>query len=326
MKNHLFSIFVALVLAFSPFTGCTTKSQDAPTLNELLINRERIDFAGSIKQHNGEIYAAGYLCLPEWKPIPGASQYSGMLIVGDYAYYIRPKGSAEHPTELCRSDLNGENETVITDNVFSYAPLYAIENKIIYETYNYEKIDDVGHFWPGVMMYYDTETSQIKNLSDERFVLFSCDDEFVYYTKFIGYMYSYKNMGDIWRIRWDGTKKELVEGLVAPDINNNFLSDDMFASNTIVYEGWAYSGDESGIYKKNMFNNAIIKLADLSPGLWKGSLFFYNVVVDYVYFRGLFYVNDHDYDYYPGFGNAKLFRLPLVGGDMEYLNISWTEI
>ena len=343
MKNQLLNILIALFLTFSTFTGCTTKTPDdlkesqitddaelfaIPTMEELLINRDKIEFCTNIKQRNGKVYASGYLCLPEWNPIPGATQYSrGMVVVGDYAYYIRPKSSDEHPTELFRSDLNGENEIIITDNAFSYGSLYAIDNKIIYETYNYEQIDGVGHMHPGVMMYYDTATSQIKNLSDNRFVLFSYDDEFVYFTKFVEYMYNYKNIGDIWRVKWDGTGEKLLEGLIAPDMNNNFLlTDDGFPSNTIVYEGWAYSGDQSGIYKKNISDGEIIKLADLSPGIYKGRLFFYDAVDDYIYFRGLFYANEHEYDYYPGFGNAKLFRLHLDGGDMEYLNISWTEV
>ena len=352
-KSILFSMGLVLLLMLMLAENAAATN----ILPELLANSRKIATLNHIVEHDGQIYASGFLCKPEWNPVPGVNIYTGgFAVVGDALIYKRPQGTGAFPTELYRSDLRGGGETVITDDADSYGGVWVVENRVVYasmtETPDYEYVC-TGVFW------YDVNASKstrlLKDLSsDETFSLLSFDDEFVYYRL--------SPTGGVRRIRWDGSgdealksrgenfpRDETLGGMEFPvglykvedrfyycfNIETSIVSRYRYVASgeyssgscgigfdtslLAMKDGFAYYGNQSGVYKWEMdmgeeFKHA--RLAPLAPGV-QGMSFGEGIIVgDDLYFSA-------HYDGGEDAANTRLYKVPLNGGQMEYQNVEW---
>ena len=348
-KIKFTGLTLLLILMFAGLSAISDNAVSGQVKNilpKLLINSEKITTLNLIAEHGGKVYAAGFLRIPGWNPVPGVSIYTGgFAIIGDSIIYKRPFGTGSFPAELYRSNLKGGAETVITRDIDSSGSVWAAGNRIIYAGLT-EK-PDYGPICSGVF-WYDVKTSKITRLlggmsEDEFFSLVSFDDDFVYYQK--------KPSKDVWRISWNGTKHEVLKGVIFPEdfhkvegeyyycslidydtnktkISRYSISDGkpkgaytIDATSLIALKGgWAYFGNETGIYKTNMNTGKKVKLADLPPnvrGWFFGFLFGEGAIIgDSIYFSAYYEEEDNSQ-------NTRLYKVPIDGGKMEYQNAEW---
>ena len=319
---------------------------------ELLNNFTKVDCFGHVKQYDGTVYASEFICIPEWTAVSGSmSLLSYMAVVGDYIYYIKYDATGVDVGSLWRSDLDGGNLIEIANNICAYTPKFIAEGKIIYGAVEEELVTE--HFDNSSYQYlsyehqgtfsYCTNTSQTVRLSDDAFYWLSYDEEYIYYQM--------QDAKDIWRVRWNGTYREVMDELILPYrvmfvegeyfytldgdsfwnysvinrySNNN--SNESDSSYTIpdglwfltLHDEWAYFGGEEGIIKVNMDAGNTVKLADLPSGYTIPVPVFRTLIGDYL-FISIFFDMDEDWEY------IRLYKLPLTGGVMEYQNVKWYE-
>ena len=250
-------------------------------LSKLLINSGKFIRLQDIVEYGGQVYATKNLspCIPGCNPVPG---YGEFAIIGDVIIYEDKEGF-ESPSELGRMDLQGNNRILIADDV-SKGSVRIAGDRIVYLTRNFDW-ETTGVFW------YDLKTSKITRLLNEQDCkefdsVVSFDDDFVYYKTDWN--------SDVSRVRWDGTKAEVLQGIKMPenlykvegeyyyclssDWDNSTAEISRYAINggkpegkyTIsakdikhIVDGWAYFGNKTGIHKINLNDGTIIKLADL---------------------------------------------------------------
>jgi hypothetical protein len=312
-------------------------SQEA-LLQRLTKNKGKEKSLELIAVHDGRVYsqlAWGSLSERGWQYVRGCE---GLVIIGNSIIFMAK--NEEHTKELYRTDLQGGNETLIYSGI-DYNYVWIMGDRIIFRTEN--EVSDDNVTFKSVFCY-DPATSVTTRLSketiDEYFVVpISFDDNYVYYAKM--------SSGNDWRVRWDGTSDEelpfqlmrthLVEGDVyyavsygefadAPigiekfPINNNGQYGAFYIDHgwlIRIENGWAYYGYETGVFKMSMNNGDKVKLADLAPGeTWHALGFKTSCIIgDDLYFNTE--IADNQY------GSYKLYKVPLNGGEMEFLDVAW---
>ena len=347
-KNRIRLAGLALLVVLA-FVGRAETSDDI--FSRLINNRGKSASFTHIAEHGGQVYASGFMSIPGWNPVHGVDTYNGgFAIVGDVIIYQRPQGTDPFPTELYRSDLRGGNETVIAGDVLSYGGVWAAGNRIIFasitETPDYD-IESNGVYW------YDVKTSQTTRLLPDlhdafSFSFVSFDEDFVYF--------KISPAMEIWRVSWDGSHAEILNGVLFPDdfykvegkyyycesidydadateISRYSVKDGKKAGSYTVdatgliaiKDGWAYFGNETGIYKINTNTGETFKLADLAPNVygWSFGGFEENSVIGgNLYFSACFADVDFEKE---GVHTNGLFKVQLNGGRMEYQNVGWFE-
>ena len=304
---------------------------------ELLANSAKIKEFGHIQQYKGETYACSYLSLPQWNAVAG-SYMDSMAVINGYLYYTSLGGTGEISSPLYRSDLAGNGEDVIINPVDSWG-LYYVDNKIIYSSSN----EETGS---GATYCYDTITSSTVRLFEYDSLhpeVVSCDDDFIYYQK---------EQLSIWRISWDGSRNEAFSDWSLPpfihtvdekyfyvtDKGNYFVrgisrysvsGNNKNASYSLpfgvffltIHDGLVYFSGDSGIYKVDMDTKQEVKLSDF-PSECDGFGDFLAIVDDalFVTIWVETYEEHEDVDW-----NAKLYKAPLAGGEMEDMNKKWYE-
>lgn len=305
-------------------------------IQELIRNLAKIERFSSIKQYNGNVYSIESLALPEWMSISMPGALNNSIVIIDGSIFVAGGVEGSHvPYFLYRFDLHSGGITLITN--YSIWNIYVVENKIIYSA-SYDEYSE-----PFGMFSYDIATSNTIKLSDNYFTWLSYDDEFIYYHE--GYE------GNLWRVRWDGSQNEEVYDLEIPydiftidgdyfyiryldifywktvgisrySINNikereNYYSIPEDMNNFLtIYKGWAYLGGDAGIYKMDMNNGELIKLADLSPEIRYGLVYLIDIIDDDLFIGAHVEVEGE-------FENTRMYKVSINGGEMEYQNIKW---
>jgi TRAP-type C4-dicarboxylate transport system substrate-binding protein len=325
---------------------------------ELLANFAKIDQFGKIKQYNGKIYASSFLCMPEWSSVP-LTYLDRMAVIADHIYCISPAAGDDFPTALYRTDLQGGDITVIANNALSHGVLFAMDDKIVYQAvYYYQDEELINRHYDLGMFCYDANTSNTVKLTDDFFYYFLYDDEFVYYQK-----EDRDKSDTVWRVRWDGGQLERVAGLKVPigmgiveseyyyilehehsysgyyssmyrdgvavisrySINGNEKlnsypindrDDDSTFHFMTICNGCAYLSNHEGIYKMDVNTGEKKKIADLPEGSAYGTVTFFAAVEDVLYIAVYF-------DAVEWSETARLYKVSVNGGDMEFLNKTW---
>jgi hypothetical protein len=270
------------------------------------------------------------------------------ISVGHYTFAIAENAviytisdGFEYPDELQCSDLKGNNVKVIHKDVNQYR-VWIFGNKIVYAGKNEQSGEHDQLFC------YDVKSAKSTFLCQTRANhVVSCDDNYVYYVT------DASNV--VGRIRWNGTGEEYLENVPFPEDLYKVEDETYYCvttdydfetgtgtTNVSVYsiesnqqeskytldasglitlkEGYAYYGNKTGIYKLNLFTDQTIWLADIDPKL-PGTLTGAGGSVGYVYDDYLYF--DANYEEDEVFVMARLYKMPLSGGKMEYLNNEW---
>ena len=310
----------------------------------LVTNGGKITTLKHIVQKGGQVYASGFLCKPEWTPVPGVNIYTGgFAVMGDAFIFTRPQGTGGFPTELYRSDLRGGRETAIARDLDSDGGVWVVGTRIVYATL---ADTDTGYQRTGVFWYNVKEsksTRLLNALSDEdSFSLLSADNDHVYYRL---------NPTDApRRVRWDGTGDEAVRGLEFPfglyavegqhyycasvdysedkTMLSRYSIEDGAMTGTYfidaggilaLKDGFVYYGNKGGLFKMDMNSGQTTLLAPLAPKMpaW-GFGFLHGGGVSIgndLYFSASYEGSDS--------ANTRLYKVPLSGGTMEYLGVEW---
>ena len=304
-------------------------------LPTLLRNRAKMTLLSNIVESGGKVYT--YFD----ENVPSEWIYTGQYkfaVVENTVIYTSSDGF-EYPTELHCSDLKGNNVKVINNDINQYY-VWIYGNKVIYaaknQSYEHNKL-----------FCYDVKTSKSTFLCETwAYNVVSCDNDYVYYKT--------DTPTVVGRIRWDGTDEEYLEGVTFPEnvykVENEHYycvtSDYDFetgtgTTNVSVYsiennqqegkytlnvnqlitikEGFAYYGNKTGIYGINLLTDQTIWLAYIDTEL-PGNLTGTGFAVGYVYNGYLYFDANYEDD---GFVMARLYKAPLIGGNMEYLNNEW---
>jgi len=355
MKKRLFlaATVALIILASSCGQNSTTKSNaeqpalpesktatetEAPAnniLSALLRNRAKMKSLSNIVESGGKVYTYFDENVPsEWIC---TGEYS-FAVVGNTMIYTSSDGF-EYPTGLHCSDLKSKNVKIIHPDINSYY-VWIFGDKIVYAakgpSNEYNKL-----------FCFDVKTSKSTFLCDAwAYNVVSCNDDFVYYKT--------DTPNVVGRIRWDGTGEEYLEGVPFPEdlyiveddtyycvtsdydfetgtgttsvsvysINNNKQEEKYtLSANQLITlkEGYAYYGNKSGIYKINLFTDQTIWIAEIDPEL-PGTLTGAGIATGYVYGDYLYFDVNYEDD---GSVMARLYKAPLIGGKMEYLNQEW---
>ena len=355
MKKNPFITATAawLILAASCGQNSTTKSNaeqpalsnsktatetEAPANNilaTLLRNRAKMTSLSNIAESGGKVYTYFDEHVPsEWMY---TGEYS-FAVVGNTMIYTSSDGF-EYPTELHCSDLKSKNVEVIHPDINPYY-VWIFGAMIVYAgkgpSNEYNKL-----------FCFDVKTSKSTFLCDAwPYNVVSCDDDFVYYKT--------ETPNVVGCIRWDGTGEEYLEGVPFPEDlykveeetyycvtseydyesgtgttsvsvysidNNNQEGKYTLNVNQLITlkEGYAYYGNKSGIYKINLLTDQTIWIADIDPDLPE-ALTGAGFAVGYVYGDYLYFDANYEDD---GLVMARLYKAPLIGGKMEYLNQEW---
>ena len=359
--NFQLSIIAAAIMIFAASCGDTapkptTAEQSAlpesepATVTEtpannilptLLRNRVKMTSLSNIVEYGGKVYNWDYFTgkVPsEWISV---EQYK-FAIAENTVIYTSSDGF-EYPTELHCSDLKGKNVKVIHADI-SF-PVWICGDKIVYAGKD-QQTDEWNR-----LFCYDVKTSKSTFLCQtwtSRVV--SCDNDYVYYIT--------NAPGVVGRIRWNGTGEEHLEGITFPedvykvedeqyycvttdynwetDSGTTNVSGYSIESNQrkgnftldarqliTIKEGYAYYGNKTGIYKLNLFTDQTLRLSDIDPAL-SGTLSGAGFSVGYIYGDYLYFDALYEDGYDDIFLTSKLYKVPLNGGKMEYLNKQWT--
>ena len=300
-------------------------------------NRHKVKKLELIVGHNGVIYsqlAWGSLQEKGWRYVRG---YGGLAIIDNSIIYMVITDT--HTRELYCSDLDGGNETLIFSGI-NYDYVWIVGDRVLFASEN-EVTNQVSY---RNVFCYDPSTSLVTKLSkeplDQYFVFpISFDNHFVYYAKL--------SSSNDWRVRWDGSSDQEVPFRLQPmhwidGDDYYFLDSGEFADEptgierismethtTIgeyriqhgwlirIEDGWIYYGDTPGIFKMNAKTGDVVHLAELAPGeTWHALGFYVSCIIDNtLYFNTE--VPDGSYGFY------NLYQLPINGGEMEFLDVSW---
>ena len=322
-------------------TDIASDSNPSPeTLSTLLRNSGKIIPFSHVAESGGKVYASGFQCLPEWKPVAGVTHPTGgFAVIGDaLIYYCHPGYTSPSPITLYRSDLQGNNVTEITDALDNFGNVWAAGDRVIYSTIN---DDDVrtGVFW------YDVKTSKSTRLLKEmpyevNFTLVSFSDEFVYYRL--------SNSSDLWRVRWDGAGRESTSIQFPDDVykieGDNYyrVSIDKGANTIAIYrisisnennrascvlealplraikDEWAYFFKGSTIYKVDVNSGKRVNLANMPSNMPESQLVEWFIVGNSLYIKARSYHQDNAF-------KVRLYKVPMNGGNMEYSDVEWME-
>ena len=323
-------------------TVTATATKENNILPTLLRNRATATSSlNTMVEYGGKVYIWDYFSTTvpsEWISV----EQPVFTIVENTVIYYSGDGF-EYPVELHCSDLKGNNATVIHADVAH--KVWRFGNKIVYAGKNQQTEE-----WDALFCY-DVKTAKSTYLcaiSANRVV--SCDDDYVYYVT---------DAPDVvGRIRWDGTGEDYLEGITFPEdlykvegeyyycvtseydyesgsgttdvsvfsINGNKQEGKFtIEANGLITlkDGWAYYGNKTGIYKLNLLANQTLRLADIDPDVLE-SLDCVGFSIGVVYRDNLYF----DVNYEDGeddiFLMSRLYKMPLTGGKMEYLNKKWT--
>jgi len=364
-KTFFTGLALLLILTLAGCGGASTKktdfvtqqhedtpAADEPILTKLLRNSAKVVRLKYVVEHGGQVYAGGYPDIPGgywdvpgWKPVEPNPDAEQLAIVGNTIIY---DVNTRYAPELWRMDLQTGAKTLIADNIgYTRWSVCIAGDRIIFTT----RDDDFSRadvFW------YDLKTSQTTKLLDKEAgkefeSVVSFDNDFVYYSTSNDVWQS-----DLWRVRWDGTHAEVMKDVKMPENLYKVEGDYYYCMETImkaddgdwrnlttkisqytidsekpkgdytVYawgledleDGWAYFNNKEGIHKINMTNGATVKLAATLKDDW-----------DFRYIIGI--VGDDMYvKASKPFGDcykARIYKVPLQGGAMEYQNKEWDE-
>jgi len=330
----LIASLAALLLICASFRQAPKTEIDEATLLRNSIQMKPFNW---IAEYGGQVYS------PFEKEIPAGRiripDFQDKFAVVKSAILHAGSDGIEHPYMMFRSDMEGMNTEIVSGNM-DPSSLRVFGDRIIYAGRN-EQTDENAFF------FYDVRESKNTYLTESYpNSLISCDDDFFYF----------KNVktGEVLRIRWDGKKQEVLQGLTFPDnlysiedeyyycvlernesgtkeisvytIDGSVLQDKytLATENFITLkEGWAYYGDEKGIFKKNLNTGQTIKLADIELGISNNLMgigYVIGMVFDnYLYLDVCSYDRNADDSYF----TVRFYRLPADGGTMEFLDIEW---
>ena len=182
----------------------------------------------------------------------------------------------------------------------------------------------------------------------------SIDEEFDSFMAFDNEYAYYSNRNGVNRVRWDGTEKEVLEGVKMPE-NLTKIEDDYYycvvrewdnqvteisrysikdgkpegkytidANQLIgIEEGWIFYGDKKGIFKMDMQDGKTVKLADMvsfEVGYEFNSVGSLLAIIDGVSYFEVFVLYPDD-----PCAMVRLYKVPVNGGKMEYLDVEWEQ-
>ena len=339
-ETGLFGVGVTMNGSYSKSNGGNDPQQEnLPTsgfgdiLPQLLINHEQNFRFKEVVKYKGQVYTTPDMTLPDCTPVP---DYGAFAIIEDKIFYLIGDSFESGTGELSYGDLKGDNKTTIVDNAGKNIA-WVVGNKIIYTTI----VDEwtmSGAYW------YDVKNSKTTRLLDkaaceafDSFVAF--DDNFAYYRK----------GSDVVCVRWDGSEKEVVQDVNIPEVITKIegeyyysvVTDDVILTTIIsrysiksgkpqgeysftkgnfigIEDGWAYFGNLSGIFKMNMNDGKTTKIADMVSMETAHQVGRLLVIVNGIlYFEVYVYYEDEPC------ANVRLYKAPIKGGKMEYMNIEW---
>ena len=324
----------------------------------LLIGNGKLKPFGYITEHGGAVYAAKFLCIPEWKPINAVDNYMSRFgIVGDKVIYTQVYGTGPDPCELYVSDIDGGNKKLITNEAMPWNTFWIAGDKVIFErvsekinqiTINNQVYDSYETVHEGIYCYDVSTEKTTKPFVGENSIVVSYDDNYVYYM-------NYHSM-NISRVRWDGTQAEEMRGVTLPegvfgeafsgvyDGYYYFVYEEYDGGNTLVYvdgypiydsknsaglnfgeitimyikDSYVYFAVPDGIYKRHMNTGFTERLADMEKNVELWSIYRVYKVGGHLYFIAY---NGDDSPY----GGTRLYRVPVNGGRMEFMNKEWFE-
>ena len=308
----------------------TEEQKDDDILTKLLKNNAkivRLDLTKRILAHNGQVYNSTNIEIPGSKPVPYCNAYA--IIDNVVIYYSCQRGENAR-CELWRKDLRNEAETLILENVY-ISDVWIAGDRVIYAKKHYpENRETTGLFW------YDLKTSKTTRLHKEMNQAVSFDNDFMYFSK--------NSVGDIWRVRWDGTQEELLQDVKMPKdlykvegdyyycikTDYNTYTDEIsrYAINGSkpagvypfdcfiidVVDGWAYFKNKTGLHKKNMANGKTVQLADFTPFENISFNLIMGITRDSIYFEVVVEGEDGCFE--------RWYKIPLKGGAMELISES----
>jgi hypothetical protein len=307
-----------------------TENDSGDILAKLLTNHGKIVRLKDVVEHNGKVYADSDISIPEWNAISDCSVFA---IIGNTIVF----NNIGYPlSEIGRMDLNGGNRIIFSDQDVTNACIAG--EKIIYET---RKIgwDFIGVFW------YDMKTSKTTKLLDEKncnefHSVVSFDDDFLYYQT--GWN------SDVSRVGWDGTQAEVMKDVKMPEylyqVKGEYyycVESDWYYSTTEInrylitdgkpegkytipakkiagiVDGWAYYGNNTGVYKLNMSTGETVILANMPDFEMECSAYrLIGIFGNSIYFV----LNCYDDDYC----FLKMYKVSLDRGTIEYQDIEWS--
>ena len=323
---------------------------------KLLQNSAKITRLGHITHYNGQVYAADYLCMPEWNPIE--SSYIGAFAIhNDTIYRTEGSGTGDESTRMFSSSLDGSNE-----NYLDLAENWGSGTCIIGDKLIYTRFSSDGETVLGLRIY-DTDTSEKVDLPLYGRII-SYDDDYLY---MIASDETYSN--EYMRVKWDGSQIEKASNLEGistqyfdsyrPGFDSDYLYyivrgnatsiyggfyDDGVVGITIISteglkwrrylqlaennnervhdsvfisNGWVYFNDETAIYRMNIEGGARSKVCDFHPDIQLSYIGYVDNIDGYLYMQG--YTGHEDIH------NMALFRAPVGGGTMEHTGKTWFE-
>ena len=350
-KSILISFICATALVLSSCGGSGSKKQNIENLKnvesttveqsnddiltKLLKNSAkmlRLDPDKGIMEHNGQVYYSTY---GEVSKIPGSTilpYYDGFAIIDDAIIYYKCQGIENARCELGQKNLQNGAETLILEDIY-ICDVWIVGNKVIYAKKHYpEDSKTTGLFW------YDLKTSKSTRLHKEMNNVVSFDDDFVYFSE--------NSVGDIWRVRWDGTQEEFLQDVKMPKdlykvegdyyycmeifrdanyddwrkatttISKYAIADGKPVSDYTVYtwglldivDGWAFFTKNEGLFKINTTNGTMVLLANLTSFENMSFKDLIGVTRDNIYFEVM--VNE-EHDCF-----ERRYKVPFDGGAM----------
>ena len=321
------------------YADASASNQQKGMLYTLLHNSKKIIPFSHIASDYG-LYASKFLCPSGWNAVEGVTHRTGGFAVVDneLIYYCHPGYTSPSAISLYRSDLKGANVREITNALDNVGKVWAIGDRVIYSTIN-DDYERTGVFC------YDAKTAKSTMLLNQmhyiiNFTLVTFDDEYVYYRL--------SHSDELWRVGWDGTNREpakihIPDNLYSVEDDSYYCVSVDYATGTMpihrysisnenlkatcapeaqaiftIRDGWAYLYEGSTIFKVNVNNGDKVNLANLPSDMPESEL------VDWFILTNMLYLNIRSHQKDNAF-LLRLYKVPLSGGEVKYLNVEWIE-
>lgn len=332
----------------------------------LLANRQKIVRMDQVTEYRGHVYAADYLCIPEWESCIESNYIGAFLIANDYIFHTSGNGTGAESAELSYRLLNGDGDDA--DTLIDYADNWGYRTCLMGDLLVYNKYDSLYEDLPPSGMYgFNVKTfkkTKLCNITDAFTpVAVSFDDECIYLVN--------RSDSSFWRVKNDGSKLEKVkelDGLPQNELNrlaqcfsarvdggyiynvvsgstknqywfydsgyiginripiNNLaeakyypLGNEKFDTVLLMQDGWIYLCRDKTIYKMNLGNGQLSKIADMD----NDDMFFASGIFlsedGYLYFCA--YVDDMADTH----SNTRMYRVNVNGGSVEDTGKKWYE-
>ena len=323
----------------------------------LLIHREKLTANSIITKYGGDMYALDYMRVPEWKPVAGIITPNGsFVIVNDIIISIDTDRTGLYPSEMYRSDLNGENSKILDTKVSSFTSLWVYGNKVIFERVSERKIgngnsESVGdddsvdgdeyEIVRDGYYFFNAENWQITRLYESENIEFiACDDNYAYFKS--------PQSTEIIRAGWDGTSPSVKLDVNYPDsiyivengyyylATENYNTNEFYVERYSIYDGeryekfgfsdsnflgihggYIYFSSQYEIGRMSASDDSIETLAAPPPGVYYKSVYSAGFIDGYLYLIMYWDNNENT-------AAASLFRIPQSGGELEYMGADWT--